>query len=277
MAYKYWRIQHIINRVMPPTGVTASELYFVTKSGVLSNNPTRISSNTEWRYNNENHVASNLVDGKNTTRWETKAGAEGGSTQDKLDAYIQYVFEQPEDVTHIKLQMRDYMGDTWGQEWQIADIYVSDNGTDWLKYGRIRPRLDKLDLSMHTVDVIPLHLSNAYAVDVSLTQHSPKHTGYIAGTSDGIVTINGLPAKRMILVMDALSTTHEWIAKVWSLDNGHYYIPELDPNKLYAVMARDLPPNGIDTRYEPFAWDYVQPATDLTISEQRELWESWKQ
>ena len=99
-------------------------------------------------------------------------------------------------------------------------------------------------------------------------------SGYIAGTGDGIVTINGRPARREIWCMDA--SNYVWLRRAWSLTNGHYLITGLDPNKRYLVMSRDLPPNGVDQRYEPFAWDYVEPATDLTLGEQKALWASWQ-
>ena len=93
--------------------------------------------------------------------------------------------------------------------------------------------------------------------------------GYIAGTGNGIVSAGGLPAKRKIYVFDSLTLTLLVIAK--SLPNGHYLIPNLDPTKQYLVMARDY-----NKEYEPAVWDYVTPATDLTVQQQQELWESWQ-
>ncbi|WP_198332386.1 hypothetical protein [Psychrobacter aquimaris] len=94
-------------------------------------------------------------------------------------------------------------------------------------------------------------------------------SGYIAGSADGIVTVAGQPAKRDIYLLNAndLSVAHT----TESLRNGHYMFLGLDPNKEYLVMARDY-----KKEFEPFVWDYVKPADDLTISEQQALWASWQ-
>ena len=97
---------------------------------------------------------------------------------------------------------------------------------------------------------------------------------YIAGTGDGIVTVAGQPASRHVFLLDASSLTY--LRHTVSLSNGHYIFNGLDSNRQYMVMCRDLPPNGGEQRYEPFCWDYVIPATDLTIAEQQALWQSWQ-
>lgn len=95
------------------------------------------------------------------------------------------------------------------------------------------------------------------------------HTGYIAGTQDGIVTVGGVPAVREITVMHA-KTLHI-VQKAYSMPNGHYLLTNLDPTQEYLIMARDY-----KREYEPCVWDYVTPATDLTADEQRELWTLWQ-
>ena len=94
--------------------------------------------------------------------------------------------------------------------------------------------------------------------------------GYIAGTGDGIVTVRGNAAKREILLMDANSRDYQFVGRVWSMDNGHYMFTDLDPDKQYLIIARDY-----NKEYEPFAYDYVVPATDITPTEQHALRESW--
>lgn len=106
------------------------------------------------------------------------------------------------------------------------------------------------------------------------TSLSLTHSGYIAGTNDGIVTIAGKPASRKIWLLNAQTLAVEQV--ITSLKNGHYMFLGLDPAKKYLVMARDLPPNNVDQRFEPFAWDYVEPADDLTINEQMALQASWQ-
>ena len=99
--------------------------------------------------------------------------------------------------------------------------------------------------------------------------HTIKNTGYVAGTSEGVVTVGGTPASRKVYALDAVTLGRVQTTK--SLPSGHYLITNLDPSKQYLIMARDY-----NKEYEPAAWDYVTPSTDLTIAEQQELWESWQ-
>lgn len=93
--------------------------------------------------------------------------------------------------------------------------------------------------------------------------------GYIAGSGDGIVTAKGEPSSRNIWLLDAQTMTVEQV--ITSLRNGRYLFLGLNPNKEYLVMVRDY-----KKEYEPFAWDYVKPANDLTIAEQQALWQTWQ-
>lgn len=101
------------------------------------------------------------------------------------------------------------------------------------------------------------------------TSLSLQHSGYIAGGGDGIVTVQGKPAARKIWLLDAQTMAVERV--ITSLKNGHYMFFGLDPAKKYLVMVRDY-----KKEYEPFVWDYVAPADDLTIDEQQTLWQSWQ-
>lgn len=101
------------------------------------------------------------------------------------------------------------------------------------------------------------------------TSLSLAHSGYIAGSGDGIVTVAGKPASRKIWLLN--SQTMAVTQVVTSLNNGHYAFFGLDPDKRYLVMVRDY-----KKEFEPFAWDYVQPANDLTIAEQQALWQTWQ-
>ena len=101
------------------------------------------------------------------------------------------------------------------------------------------------------------------------TSLSLLHSGYIAGSADGIVTVKGLPASRKIWLLDAQSMSVEQV--ITSLKNGHYMFLGLDLTKEYLVMVRDY-----KRELEPFAWDYVKPADDLTVAEQQALWQTWQ-
>lgn len=101
------------------------------------------------------------------------------------------------------------------------------------------------------------------------TSLSLTHIGYIAGSDDGIVTVQGKPSSRKIWLLDAKTMAVEQV--VMSLQNGHYMFLGLNPNKEHLVMVRDY-----KKEFEPFAWDYVKPATDLTVAEQQALWQTWQ-
>lgn len=96
-----------------------------------------------------------------------------------------------------------------------------------------------------------------------------SYAGYIAGTADGVVTVNNIVSKRDIIALDAIDLSI--VQRSQSFSNGHYLINWLDPSKKYMIMARDY-----NREYEPAVWDYVTPATDLTIQQQQELWQSWQ-
>ena len=93
--------------------------------------------------------------------------------------------------------------------------------------------------------------------------------GYIAGTADGVITVNGVAVKRDIVILDAVDLSV--VQSSQSFSNGHYLLNSLDPSKQYLVMARDY-----NKEYKPAVFDYVTPATDLTIQQQQELWQSWQ-
>lgn len=114
-------------------------------------------------------------------------------------------------------------------------------------------------------------LNFAQAIDIGMTKRAyAPLIGYIAGSGDGLFTLNGTPAIGEILCMDATGS-YQFIYRGSSLKNGHWLVDELDPNKRYLVMGRDY-----NKEFEPFCWDYVTPATDLTFEQQQELWQSWQ-
>lgn len=101
------------------------------------------------------------------------------------------------------------------------------------------------------------------------TSLSLVHIGYIAGRGDGVVTVKGKPSPRFVYLLDAMNM--QLLQRILSLKNGRYMFLGLNPNKEYLVIVRDY-----KRELEPFAWDYVKPADDLTVIEQQALWQSWQ-
>ena len=101
------------------------------------------------------------------------------------------------------------------------------------------------------------------------TTLSLQYSGYIAGGGDGIVTAKGVPASKNIYLFDTI--TMQLLGYNQSLKNGHYLFLGLDASKEYLVMVRDY-----KRELEPFAWDFVKPANDLTIEQQQALWQTWQ-
>ena len=98
---------------------------------------------------------------------------------------------------------------------------------------------------------------------------SMTEAGYIAGTGDGIVTAKGQPAQRDIWLLNTQTMAVEQVGT--SLENGHYLFMGLDLDEEYLVMVRDY-----KKELEPFAWDHVKPANDLTIDEQQAMWQGFQ-
>lgn len=101
------------------------------------------------------------------------------------------------------------------------------------------------------------------------TSLSLAHSGYIAGNGEGIVTVQGKPSERKIWLLNATTMMVEQV--ITSLKNGHYMFLGLNPNMHYLVVVRDY-----KKELEPFAWDWVKPADDLTVIEQQALWQTWQ-
>lgn len=97
------------------------------------------------------------------------------------------------------------------------------------------------------------------------------HTGYVAGMGDGIVMVAEGTTARPIYVFETSSL--QLVDVKMSQKNGQYLFTNLDPTKKYLLMCRDLPPDGVHERYEPFCWDYVVPMNDKTLAEQMAMWQ----
>lgn len=141
------------------------------------------------------------------------------------------------------------------------------HSVDLLPNARGATPCDAVDLELTSTRI----LNFAQAIDIGMTKRAyAPLIGYIAGSGDGLFTLNGTPSVGEILCMDATGS-YQFIYRGSSFKNGHWLVNELDPNKRYLVMGRDY-----NKEYEPFCWDYVTPATDLTFEQQQELWQSWQ-
>lgn len=92
-------------------------------------------------------------------------------------------------------------------------------------------------------------------------------SGYIAGTGEGIVTEQGRPSQRQVLlfVINAQGMP-SMVRQTWSNQRGEYLFEQIDKSDKYLIMSRDY-----KKEFEPFAYDWVTPADDLTITEQKAL------
>ena len=84
--------------------------------------------------------------------------------------------------------------------------------------------------------------------------NNPMLSGFIAGGGNGIVTVDGKPAQKRIVIferIDNLPVVHQ----TWSYHDGTYFISSLNKDKTYLVMAFDD-----KQKYEPVAWDFIKAA-----------------
>ncbi len=92
-----------------------------------------------------------------------------------------------------------------------------------------------------------------YALGI-ITYNDPQLTGFIAGAGNGIVTVDGKPGQKRIIVFERIDTL-PILRTTWSNADGTYLIDNLDKDKTYLVMAFDD-----KQKYEPVAWDFIKAA-----------------
>lgn len=99
--------------------------------------------------------------------------------------------------------------------------------------------------------------------------HIPQHSGYFAGTQDGIVSVGGSADVANLYVFAA--DTLLLLQRTRALKNGHYLVPYLDPARRYLILARHP-----QRHYEPVSYDDLKPTATLTLAAQAQLWASWQ-
>lgn len=104
----------------------------------------------------------------------------------------------------------------------------------------------------------PRALSRGVIRRGTLVQSRFTGKGYFAGTvgGTGIVTVNGKPARRRILLLD--QATWLFVRGTWSEEDGSYRLEHLDPTRQYLILAVD----NYNSHYRPVAWDKLAPALD---------------
>lgn len=151
ISAKWWRVSNIINRlsVNPSTDSgafadgTVAELRFISKSGEISNNPSRAISES-FVDDYLDSKAGSAFDNNPQTYAASQYKSRGGGIH---KWWIGYEFEYPTEILQISLLPRQTMQSSWGQEWQTADIEYSLDGINWEYYGKIEPRVDSMDLT----------------------------------------------------------------------------------------------------------------------------------
>lgn len=96
-------------------------------------------------------------------------------------------------------------------------------------------------------------------VDTQIATYSardPQLQGFIAGNGNGIVTVDGKPSQKRIVVFER-TKLFPCLRQTWSNADGTYLIPWLDVSKTYMVMAVDD-----KEKYEPVVWDFIKPASN---------------
>lgn len=151
-AHRWWRVKNIQTRNATSNfGRTCAELRFINTENILSNNPQKAIAESASASSGIEGPPGNAFDGDINT---ISHNGNYGSYAQASAYWLGYVFDTPVTVVQIQVQMRKNMNSAWGQEWQTADIEYSDDGTNWIKFGYIEPKIAAMDLSLVTVNVI---------------------------------------------------------------------------------------------------------------------------
>lgn len=84
--------------------------------------------------------------------------------------------------------------------------------------------------------------------------NDPQLVGFIAGRGNGIVTVDGKPSSKRIILMER-QMLFPMLRQTWSNVDGSYLIDNLDISKIYMVMAVDD-----KEKFEPVVWDFIKAA-----------------
>lgn len=196
-AYRYWKITNVVTRTDAYNAVAFAEINFINDKNIICTASNASASSVDTA---RGRIIANAFDKNISTIYGNN------STEPKSDWWFVYDFKEPVIVTNVAVQMRQDMQQSWGYEWQTADVYVSDDAVNWIKYGYIEPKIAQMDLSLNTVAIV--------------------RYPYIKGNSK---QDNGV-ASRFVLINDW--QTGDFIKKITPLANGDWeYIPR-NSNKL---------------------------------------------
>lgn len=272
-AHKYWRVTKIYTRLEKfgsDYTVDVAEVRFLTKEGVLSNNPSKgYSPSALPEYN---IIAANAFDGNPATM----AGSRNNNSQAVILAwYLSYTFENPVTVIGLGVQMRQDMRPEYGREWQQCDLEYSDDNSNWTKLATLYPRLAQMDISYgeHYLFVLgkypptlvtvktenrvkipegsfkplPAQLTRVkfrfIAFDPKLISvqgyaHYIGNTGYIKGrVTKYISETEEIPLVREVKLFHQKTGT--FLGSVWSNEEGYYLFKNLNLVGSYMLVSID--------------------------------------
>ena len=241
LQYRYWKITNIYNRLLTN---------WISASYVELNNDKNLSmvkENLSVSHTDKSDSTSsgnNLITQENS-KWTT-------TSRNSSDISIVYDFKEKVFVSSINLKMRYDMQESWGQEWQVADIYVSDDSLSWIKVGYIEPEISSMDVNLKNVQIKFLDSKLLTGTEESwfnfLTDVNPvfaidadsviSNQGSVLTTSDGS---NTLDTYRDISSNLAKTTTTGFLARNYNpYDLRYYTYNALNVNKNMLVFRQPI-------------------------------------
>lgn len=140
--YRFWRVTNIVPRLLPNSWISLDYIKFNNNKDINMVINNLSVSDTSW----SDYADPSYILAQDNSRWTSSNNGNG-------EVSITYDFKTPVLVETISLRMRQDMASNWGQEWQTAKIFASENGSDWIPIGYIEPRIASMDLSLKTVPI----------------------------------------------------------------------------------------------------------------------------
>lgn len=241
LQYRYWKITNIYNRLLTN---------WISASYVELNNDKNLSMLKENLSVSHTDKSDSTSSGANLITQENSKWT--ATSRNSSDISIVYDFKEKVFVSSINLKMRYDMQESWGQEWQVADIYVSDDSLSWIKVGYIEPEISSMDVNLKNVQIKFLDSKLLTGTEKSwfnfLTDVNPvfavdadsviSNQGSVLTTSDGS---NTLDTYRDISSNLAKTTTTGFLARNYNpYDLRYYTYNALNVNKNMLVFRQPI-------------------------------------